>query len=104
MCDQHNAPRYFEFEADGPKCPRCGFEGPPAIQQLAKIHYHAKSDSGPHLSSEGRYELACKPMRPNLINLCATGVVSVVTCKACIETDVYKRDKAIYDETMGDDD
>lgn len=88
-CYRCNNPFGIEFMADGPRCPKCGAEGPPHIVPLVYVHFLQPDANGPIFTKGSlKASVACMPQRPNLAgdHFAATPEVRAVTCPKCVGT------------------
>lgn len=99
-CYGCNSPFGLEFVSDGPKCPSCGFEGPPAVVPLVSVHWlRPLGPSGK--GAKAQIAVDCLPNRTHLTGLSATGVLAAVTCPKCRSSDAYKLACLAEEEEQG---
>ena len=87
-------PRYYEFEADAPVCPKCGLIGGRGIHPLTDVHFLVMGH-GPLMGQFGAHRVACEPERPHLAthpqdDYAASDMPDAVTCPRCRGTDVFQ--------------
>ena len=89
-CRRYDLPgfEFFEFEAGGPSCPRCGGAWPAVVLRW-DVHLLLADPRGALLLADGkRWRLACDPKRDHLAEhpedkFSASGDPRATTCPSC---------------------
>lgn len=80
--------KIFAFQSDKPVCPKCGCDGPPAIQMRGLIHLLAPHPQGKMKGRYARYNLACDAKRTYITcgdnNEGGSDNVDAVNCPGCL--------------------
>ncbi|MFO0801486.1 MAG: hypothetical protein U0804_28810 [Gemmataceae bacterium] len=88
----NDGPPVFDFEADEPKCPKCGADqrtAPQTVVTRATIHYLVNDPKGGIRTPHGGRAVACDPAGRKLPKH-ATAVPDAVTCPECRASAVYR--------------
>ena len=88
-CLESNLDRFFEFESDECKCPKCGL-GHPAVIKRALIHFLVRDAKGPIQGDLGlRYHIGCSPTRAYIGTIengeAGSGDLAAVNCPGCLK-------------------
>lgn len=87
-CRDSSLDRYFDFESDQPKCPKCS-AGPPVVSKRALIHLLVRDPQGKIVGEyQRRYKLACDASRSFIATQtngeAGTDQVAAANCPGCL--------------------